>query len=264
MTALRIGAGKASGVTGTDLPVVRDSVGKPYIPGSSFKGALRANVESFVRAVPKGWACDPLCCIKDDEMKKWQEQRKMRGKDSITDKELADRVYEKSCDVCRVFGSKWLASKISIRDLLVDESIWFGQFEVRNGVAIDRDTGTAGDGLLYDFEVVPAGIRFDCEIVVENAEDWELGLLMAGLRPFERGEASLGGARSRGLGLVKLAWNKRTFVDRETLLDWLEDENAAKPLTDENIKFWIREFKAELTKRPASAAQVSIEAEQAH
>ena len=33
LTALRIGAGRATGVTGTDLPVVRDAFGKPYIPG---------------------------------------------------------------------------------------------------------------------------------------------------------------------------------------------------------------------------------------
>ncbi|MCS6862323.1 MAG: RAMP superfamily CRISPR-associated protein, partial [Abditibacteriales bacterium] len=61
-TALRIGAGRATGVTGTDLPVVRDATGKPYIPGSSFKGALRAYVESLVRSVnpSRKAACNPV------------------------------------------------------------------------------------------------------------------------------------------------------------------------------------------------------------
>src|SRR2546430_289839 len=81
--------------------------------------------------------------------------------------------------------------------------------------AIDRDTGTAAAKKLYDFEVVPAGMRFKCEIVVENAADWELGLLMIGLRPFELGEASLGGARSRGLGSVKIEWSLRTQVKKD-------------------------------------------------
>jgi len=249
-TAFRIGAGKATGVTGTDLPVVRDAMGKPYIPGSSFKGALRAYVESAMRALPGGNACDPLDggCISAQQMQEWQRRRRLPQRDPnhLSDEQLAEQVYNESCDVCRVFGSPWLASKVSIRDLLVEESLWFGQFEIRNGVALDRDTETASTGLLYDFEVVPAGTQFKCEIVVENADDWELGLLLVGLRPFERGEAALGGARSRGLGVVKIDWDSRTRVDANNLLDYLAGDTTATAITDEDVKGWLKVFRDRL------------------
>jgi CRISPR-associated RAMP protein (TIGR02581 family) len=239
-TALRIGAGRATGVTGTDLPVVRDALGKPYIPGSSFKGALRACVESLVRSVnpSRKAACNPVSSKKKD----WC----LESVEGLTDDEV---IIDKTCLVCRVFGSPWLASKISIRDLQIDEEIWFEQFEVRNGVAIDRDTETAADGKLYDFEVVPAGARFGCEIVIENASPWELGLVMLGLRPFERGEASLGGARSRGLGVVKIDWKSRTQIN--DLLDYLAgDAEEGTPINDK-VKDWIRKAKDEIIKSRA-------------
>ena len=237
LTALRIGAGRGTGVTGTDLPVVRDAVGRPFIPGSSFKGSLRASAESLVRSVSRSRraACNPL---NRDE---WCVQKP----EGVDEEQFQKLVEEETCLVCRVFGSPWLASKVSVRDLLVEEGTWADQYELRNGVAIDRDTGTASEGLLYDFEVVPAGTTFSCEVVVENAEDWGLGLLMVGLRPFERGEAALGGARSRGLGAVKLAWEKQTRVaGGEELLDYLA--GAEPRAIDGMVTGWVGSFRERL------------------
>ncbi|HJQ31672.1 MAG TPA: CRISPR-associated RAMP protein Csx7 [Pyrinomonadaceae bacterium] len=235
LTALRVGAGRATGVTGTDLPVVRDAFGRPYIPGSSFKGALRASVEALVRSVSSSSeaVCDPLGggCVKPKEGKEREE-------------DFQQRVEKETCLVCHVFGSPWLASKVNVRDLPV-EGMWVDQYEVRNGVGIDRDTGTAAEGLLYDFEVVPAGTAFSCKIVVENADEWELGLLMMALRPFELGEAALGGARSRGLGAVELKWRERTQVaGGEGLLDYLAGD--APPAIDGKIADWVRSFRETL------------------
>lgn len=236
-TALRIGAGRATRITGTDLPVVRTTLGTPYIPGSSFKGALRAYVESLVRSVnsSREVVCNPVGDKKD-----WC----LESAEGMTD----DEVIAKTCLVCSVFGSPWLASKINIRDLQVDEEIWFGQFEVRNGVAIDRETETAADKKLYDFEVVPAGTRFGCSFVIENASDWELGLVMLGLLPFERGEAALGGARSRGLGIVKIDWQTQTRIQINDLLDYLAEDTKETPITEETIKGWIKEAKIRIKK----------------
>jgi CRISPR/Cas system CSM-associated protein Csm3 (group 7 of RAMP superfamily) len=103
-----------------------------------------------------------------------------------------------------VFGSPWIASKFQVRDLNVDSELWFGQYQERDGVSINRDTETAEDGRLYDFQVVPGNTPFHFHAIVENAEDWELGLLMIGLHQFESEQIPLGGGRSRGLGVVKL------------------------------------------------------------
>ena len=51
VTALRISQGRSTEPIGSDLPVVKDSLGKPLIPGSSFKGALRSRLESFLRGI---------------------------------------------------------------------------------------------------------------------------------------------------------------------------------------------------------------------
>jgi CRISPR/Cas system CSM-associated protein Csm3 (group 7 of RAMP superfamily) len=51
VTALRISAGRSTEPIGCDLPVIKDALGRPLIPGSSFKGALRSRLESFLRGI---------------------------------------------------------------------------------------------------------------------------------------------------------------------------------------------------------------------
>jgi len=252
-TALRIGAGRANNVTGTDLPIIRDTLGRPYIPGSSFKGAWRALVESLVRSVnaSRKAACNPV-----GKKTEWC----LESTEAFTDdKDKDDKIAAETCLVCCVFGSPWLASKISIRDLLVDEENWFGQFEVRNGVAIDRDTETAADGKLYDFEVVPADTRFNCEIVIENAAGWELGLAMLGLRSFDpkHGGGALGGGRSRGLGVVTIEWNARTQIDKGNFFDFLIDGTGATEITDEQVTTWIKAAKERIIQLPAATEEAN-------
>lgn len=50
-TALRIGASRSTRVDDPDLPILRDALGRPYIPGSSLKGALRSYVEAVLRTL---------------------------------------------------------------------------------------------------------------------------------------------------------------------------------------------------------------------
>jgi CRISPR-associated RAMP protein (TIGR02581 family) len=206
-TGLRIGVGRDTDVAGHDLPVIRDPSGRPFIPGASFKGVLRASIESLLRGLNdkpdvqrRQLACYVLehdqRCIPDETIKRWRE---------IYDQDrLAREVLANSCLVCQTFGSTWLASHVAIRDLTVAPALWFGQFEVRQGVSLDRDTETAREGLLYNFETVPPGTRFALQIEADNLRAWQKGLLLLGLQPFLRGEISLGGARSRGLGRVEL------------------------------------------------------------
>src|SRR5579864_1539527 len=50
-TALHIGGGRAS-LSPSDSPIVLTPTGHPFIPGSSFKGALRSAVEKVVPELP--------------------------------------------------------------------------------------------------------------------------------------------------------------------------------------------------------------------
>ncbi len=50
-SAVRIGASRSTAVDEPDLPVLRTADGRPYIPGSSLKGALRSHIESVLRTL---------------------------------------------------------------------------------------------------------------------------------------------------------------------------------------------------------------------
>ncbi|YAG09140.1 CRISPR-associated RAMP protein Csx7 [Nostoc sp. DSM 114167] len=197
ITALRISAGRSSEPIGSDLPVIKDSLGNPLIPGSSFKGAMRSRLESFLRGIVgnnRKLVANPA--IEDEWSITSQEMKEL--KENYNNDEVLTREIINQTDLpSRLFGSPWIASKFQVRDLTVVPDTWFGQYQERDGVVIDRDTETAADGKLYDFQVVPAATQFEFKAVVENAEPWELGLLMIGLHQFETEQILLGGGRYR-------------------------------------------------------------------
>ncbi|PLZ05069.1 CRISPR-associated RAMP protein Csx7 [Fischerella thermalis] len=224
VTALRISAGRSTEPIGADLPVIKDALEQPFIPGASFKGALRSRLESFLRGIDISLAEDPAnftSQTRNQIIKKIKE-------DYQDDVVLTDELLKQTDLISRLFGSPWIASKFQVRDLTVVRDTWFGQYQERDGVAIDRDTETAAEKKLYDFQVVPSGTSFDLKIVVENAESWELGLLMIGLHQFESEQIPLGGGRSRGLGVVSLKIEQMQWFDTEgdakKLLNYLQNQ----------------------------------------
>lgn len=263
ITALRVGAGRSIEPIGSDIPVVKDVLGNPFIPGSSFKGALRSRLESFLRGIYSHLDGENLRKKVADPSneKEWSltstEISALKQAYKGNDRELSKAVIAETDQISRLFGSPWLASKFQVQDLLVQKGSWFGQYQERDGVAIDRDTETASNGKLYNFQVVPPGTPFDLKIVVENAEDWELGLLMLGLRQFEQEQIPLGGGRSRGLGVVGLElqefwWFKSQSPD--DLLAYLqslvENQQAQYAKSDSEIEdyrqTWIQALNAKI------------------
>ncbi len=218
-TPLRIGAGKSTSATEPNQPVVKDILGYPVIPGSSLKGALRSHIEAIMRAVvaplpPEdalAWVCDPFgeeageICLAEAQIKDIKEDP------NLSPETRDERIIEHTCLTCRLFGSHGVAAKFAVRDLPVIREYWGGRYLIRDGVAIDRDKGTAADKRKYDFEAVPTGTRFAFQVQVDNAGEVELGLALLALRALEQEQVQLGGARSRGLGWCRL-------VDTEYLL----------------------------------------------
>jgi len=95
--------------------------------------------------------------------------------------------------------------------------------QIRDGVGIDRDLGTARSGIKYDFEVVVPGTHFGVEILAENMDDWELGFLLVILRIWEQGGLPIGGKSTRGPGWGKLQGLTLRRVEASTLLDYLTE-----------------------------------------
>ena len=228
VTALRISASRSSEPIGSDLPVMKDALGRPFIPGSSFKGALRSRLESFLRGIfgnNRKLVANPT---NEDEWSITAKEIKQFKEKFLDDATLTAEIIKQTDLISSLFGSPWFASKFQVRDLTIQnpQDNWFGQYQERDGVAIDRDTETAADGKLYDFQVVPAGTPFEFKSVVENAEEWELGLLTIGLHQFETQQIPLGGGRSRGLGVVELEIEQMRWIDVENapqfLLEYLK------------------------------------------
>ncbi len=216
-TALHIGGGKIT-LSSSDSPVVLTPEQQPFIPGSSFKGALRSTIEKIVPGLP-GFSSCALTDLSDKELEEAHErgekvcptvrQREIaqlrrnppKGK---TAEDILDEAIGDLCDTCLLFGSPFAAARLNVSDLYMPDKEWSGIVQVRDGVAIDRDTEKARDRLKYDFEVVPASATFNLEILLENATKRDIQLLCVGLSEFVHGFGGVGGKRSRGLGVAQL------------------------------------------------------------
>ena len=225
---LHIGGGRAS-LSHTDSPVVLTPDGLPYIPGSSFKGTLRSTIEKIASSLPPELglrSCglptkenpDDLCPTAHP--KKLADQRSAPGADVEAIMEKARRDL---CHTCQLFGAPIAAAHITVNDLYLFDGKWSGTTHIRDGVAIDRDSETAKNGLKYDFEVVPATTAFKMRLVLENATTEDLCLIAIGLSEFMNGFGGVGGFRSRGLGACMLTKLSIRYMDLSKL-----DEAARK------------------------------------
>ena len=269
-TALRVGSGSTDNLSSADISVVKDNLYRPYIPGSSFKGGLRAQIERIIRLVePKcgnGFgACNPLRdderCICKDQIEDLKKKFKNRPA-----ADLDIELFNRSCRICRVFGAPWLASKVLIKDLLLARpDLWMERrYQVRNGVGIDRESETASQGLLYDYEVVPSGTLFNWEIIIENADQSraEDGLVIWGLNEFANGRVQLGGGRSRGLGWVKLHFDDEAETidasNRDDFIKYLATGKGCKKSRDDILKSAVI-FASILAKQEGKNVQASLQ-----
>lgn len=209
-TALRIGAGKNSlDSMATNLPVMKEAGGQPYLPGSSLKGVLRSQVEGILRGQaehkgqpPLRWACDPISqtdrCIQDDTDDSNGRSEKQRPVQDRA-REVRRRVEKDTCLACRIFGAQSLGSHVLFSDARLSNGQPPVLTEIRDSVALDRDLCRAAYQRKYNFEVVPAGTLFDLQILIlDLPEDLE-GALVLGIQMLEEGFARIGGFKSRGL-----------------------------------------------------------------
>lgn len=248
-TALRVGAGRTSEAVSNDLPLLRNASGVPFIPGASLKGAFRARVESVVRAIAPEQA-------RDLEQTEKHQREKIMGLDND------HAIWAESTLIDLTFGAPWIASHVFFRDATIDQTAWFNQVEVRNGVAINRDTETVNGANLYSYQVVPAGVEFAFALTMENALPWQLGMVALAIKSWERGDIQIGGFRSRGLGYIQLtncnaeffAVNQAASKDEqiETLLGMLgvSDTPPEKNVLDTaspRFQEWRDAFKMALT-----------------
>jgi CRISPR-associated protein Csm3 len=227
-SAVHVGSGEAGAAAGaTDMPVARDGRGRPYLPGSSFRGAFRASLESLLRGLGRQEirVCDPFDKQEESPHRSCSERvlaaRKAAGEENteLTEQAAFDLAWKESCEICRLFGHLFLASRVRIADLPLTAEADDSPTYVRDGVGLDRDLRNASRNILYTFEAVVPETRFDLRLELENGESHEVGLLLTGLDLFKEGFARIGGKSSRGLGLARL---DRLEVTQRTARDFFQ------------------------------------------
>lgn len=179
---------------------VRDHAGRPFIPGSTLKGALRTQVAIAIRTVgdlnsSSLWACDFPDSVDRPELSFCQRE----GPSSDP------------CTVCALFGSSLRPSRVWVKDshLLGD----WGQplMQTRSTIALARATRAALRGSTRRLEVLPPGLQFEFMISLLDPAEYELGLIFYAIEQLNQGIGRMGGAKRLGLGQVALS------VDRAEL-----------------------------------------------
>lgn len=241
---MHIGRGTSLEPVGTDMPVIIDQQGRPLIPGSSVKGVLRSEIERILRTLKSQQkkidgktidACDSSDpCLKREERPDLVNKCTKNGK--FNEEEFTEEIFGRLCTACELFGSGDSASHVMIKDMpLRSKKI---RTELRDGVAIDRDTGTARQGQLFDFEIVPVGAEFAFEAILENVEDWRVGLFGIALKLWERGEIAIGGKTSIGMGFSKLKNISVKMVNTDNLIDHVISGEAQEVTIEDYIEIF--------------------------
>ncbi|NBD31867.1 MAG: hypothetical protein GVY17_02555, partial [Cyanobacteria bacterium] len=76
--------------------------------------------------------------------------------------------------------------------------------EIREGVGIDRNTGTAAERFKYSRAILPKGVSFPLNITLDSQTDQKPHDLWQLLLALEKGDIRIGAAKTRGLGKVQL------------------------------------------------------------
>ena len=202
---------------GTVIRFCRNGLDEPTIPGRSIRGAVRA-------------ACDIARQTMEDAGHPTTQDGGVFSKASWVSLWGDDTDY-----TGKAANDRGLPSDASLpirKSALTFHAVSFPEYKDsdsgesplprRHGVGIDRTTGAASDGALYEHEFLPRGTKFDIRITAEGRDDETMGrdqsdgipgpasseaieLLLRLIRSLFKSKAiSLGGRTGSGQGAIKV------------------------------------------------------------
>lgn len=205
---------------------LRDQDGRPYLPATSFRGAMRSQAERILRTVAgDAGACAPH----------------LKGNCGAVD-DAAD--LTKLCPACRLFGATGWRAPLRVSDFRMQSS--GGEF-IQDFLAIDRFTGGGANHLKFDAQasdrpVLRGSLRLDLDALQRaGAGAWSIGLLALALRDLDQGDYGLGFGHGKGygrcrvklVGLTLPAWDVIPTRWREMLAPL--DERRWKALNEADV-----------------------------
>lgn len=222
-TPLHIGQ-RAEGIVKKITLFDVDGETRPIIPAESFKGTMRHLATKLAKPLSYD---DQLveevvrCHAKDihkgldvqkeliDSMGAWITSNNLIDRkqyEGLSDKNKIEIYASSKCPICRLFGSRVSASKLIFEDVILQ-----GTPEVitYTSTSIDRRRGLVEEERLFSVELIPPDPEYSLRtrIIVNNVErgSAEAMLLSTVLRYIIDGGLLVGGGKSRGYGLLKIA-----------------------------------------------------------
>ena len=249
---------------GTVIRFCRNGLDEPTIPGRSIRGAVRA-------------ACDvarqALADAKNPTTQKGEAFSKeswisLWGDDSLdTGKSLHDRRL-RSDDSLPIRQSALTFHAVSFPQYK-DSDSGDSPLPRRHGVGIDRTTGAASDGALYEHEFLPRGTRFTIRITAEGRDDESMEnkqsegipgpasseaieLLLRLIRSLFKSKAiSLGGRTGSGQGAIKVQESNEEHQDSDD--QYLRIVAKSKGIEGERLVDVVDSLTGALTEGPESS-----------
>ena len=155
---------------GTVIRFCRNGLGEPTIPGRSIRGAVRAACDIAHQTMEDAGhptTQDGGVFSKASWVSLWGDDTDYTGKSLLDRRLLSD-------DSLPIRQSALTFHAVSFPKHKDSDS---GESPLprRHGVGIDRTTGAASDGALYEHEFLPRGTKFDIRITAEGRDDETMG-----------------------------------------------------------------------------------------
>lgn len=170
--------------------------GRPLLPGSALRGALRSRAEQILRTL----AGDGAACDLHRKGHSCHERIEMAS-EGLSQALSFEEELRRHCSACRVFGSGRLASAVKLTDFHPVDAAQASP-RTQEFVAVDRFTGGAAEGAKFDAQVCDrarvAG-ELHLELSPDRLQPWGLGLLALVLRDLLCGDLPLGFGTAKGL-----------------------------------------------------------------
>jgi CRISPR/Cas system CSM-associated protein Csm3 (group 7 of RAMP superfamily) len=130
----------------------------------------------------------------------------------------------RGCKVCRVFGYTGQRGKVKITPAFPLRTEMGIPIDIITRVAINRLTGAADEGKLFDLEAIPPGVDFFFFVVLENLSEEEKADFEMGIRALSLQLATVGAHSTIGFGMVEVERQFTAQIDRAVFRKPVEEQ----------------------------------------
>jgi CRISPR/Cas system CSM-associated protein Csm3 (group 7 of RAMP superfamily) len=166
--------------------------------------------------------CDPMLEVdrcerisaREVERRRWKEEwQKAIGRGT------------RGCKVCRIFGYTGQRGRVKIMPAFPTTAKI--PIDIITRVAINRLTGAADEGKLFDMEAIPPGVDFYFFVVLENLSPEEKADFEMGIRALSLQLAAVGAHSTIGFGMVEVKREFTAHVDKSVFRKPVENTVGA-------------------------------------